>query len=213
MERRPTIKKLSVRRRHHGLTARDRTNANNVLKVLRWLVEAKKWIAKIGLDDESDVMIPEDADEKMNIAILKLVVQYRKVAFISSAILRSPLPKIDRKYRTIDSFVEDEVPLYFRFRNKEQLKRLKKAFHIGEKVVAGSGGHVFTGDEFLLVSLYRLHRPTTILDACFRELFGLTPQQVSLCVVTFVNYVWEYWGYLVLNNMEFWKPFLPARMC
>ena len=35
-----------------------------------------------------------------------------------------------------------------------------------------------TGEELLLVGLYRLHRPTSLSDACWKDTFGLDQQRV-----------------------------------
>jgi len=35
-------------------------------------------------------------------------------------------------------------------------------------------GHRFTSEEVMLIGLYRLHRPTTLSDAAFVEMFGIT---------------------------------------
>ena len=80
---------------------------------------------------------------------------------------KSPTPRI---HRTIDSFADSNISIFFRFRNKEQLHRLIDGFQINDVVVHG---HRFVKEEILLVSLYRLHRPTTIYDACWEAIFAL----------------------------------------
>ena len=68
--------------------------------------------------------------------------------------------------------------------------------------------YIFGGEEFLLVSLYRLHRPTALADACFGRLFGFSYSRVSECFNTFLEFMCQKWGYLLLDNMAFWQPYL-----
>ena len=76
----------------------------------------------------------------------------------------APLVKIRNRRRTIDSFDDEEIPAFFRFRSKEQLHRLMEGFQIPNIIIIEKTGNVFYGEEYLLVSLYRLHRPTALSD-------------------------------------------------
>lgn len=113
--------------------------------------------------------------------------------------------------RTIDSFEDEEIPIYFRFRSKEQLHELKRGFQIPDRIKMPETGNIFHGDEFLLVGLYRLHLPSTLSDSSFKLLFGLGHTAVSMIFNAFVDFLVESWGYLLFDNMQFWLPYLPDR--
>ena len=103
----------------------------------------------------------------------KLIKQYADIRYVSVAEIRQPLRKLEPKKRTIDSFRDEEVHTYFRFRSKEQLRRLLVGFRF-PKYMLTKDGHRFTSEEVMLIGLYRLHRPTTLSDAAFVEMFGIT---------------------------------------
>jgi hypothetical protein len=87
--------------------------------------------------------------------------------------LERPLARIPKLRRTIDTFSDEEIPVFFQFRSKEQLHRLMRGFHIPEVIRIPVTGNVFFREEFLLVSLYRLHRPTALSDGCFRTIYAV----------------------------------------
>ena len=122
--------------------------------------------------------------------------------------LESPLVKIRKRRRTIDSFDDEEIPKYFRFRTKAQLYRLTQGLHIPDIVRIPATGNIFHGEEYLLVSLYRLHRPTTLSDGCFRKIFGSGHTAVSMAFNSFLDFMIDRWSYLLLDNLDFWKPYL-----
>jgi len=82
--------------------------------------------------------------------------------------------------------------------------------HIPDRIICTDTGNVFYGEEFLLVSLYRLHRPNSILDACWCDTFGLNYSAVSKCFTEFLKFMVSEWEYLLIDNLEFWLPQLPA---
>ena len=42
-----------------------------------------------------------------------------------------------------------------------------------------------------------------------KELFGFDNQRASLAFKLFLRHLSENWGYLLLDNMNFWKPHIP----
>ena len=68
---------------------------------------------------------------------------------------------------------------------------------------------MFTAEEVLLVGLYRLSCPNTQGNPVYRDKFGMDQPTVSKCFSCFVSFVADKWGYLLKDNMEFWKPYLP----
>ena len=122
--------------------------------------------------------------------------------------LEMPLVKIRKRRRTIDSFDDEEIPVFFRFRTKEQLHRLMVGFQIPNIIRIARTGNIFYGEEYLLVSLYRLHRPTSLSDASFKSVFGLGHTAVSMVFNSFLDFMTDKWSYLILDNMHFWLPYL-----
>ena len=119
------------------------------------------------------------------------------------------MPRIRMLHRTIDSFDDEEIPIYFRFRSKDQLHELKRGFQIPDRIKIPETGNIFHGDEFLLVGLYRLHLPSTLSDSSFKLLFGLGHTAVSMIFNAFVDFLVDSWSYLLFDNMQFWIPYLP----
>jgi hypothetical protein len=197
------IKALSLRRRYVGLTARDRI----VINSLRWKVSILSGVYKM-LNCFRDLPIIRNFQKT---AIKRMLIHYYlsySKAIAPPPQLTSALPPIQRLYRTIDSFSDNEIPQYFRFRTKDQLHRLCAGFRFHEAIVMKSR-HKFTGEEVLLVSLYRLHQPTTLGDSCWIDTFGLGYASVSMIVNWFVKYLIRNWAYLVLDNMDYWTDSLP----
>ena len=119
---------------------------------------------------------------------------YRRFLLLSYLRLINPdamnraLTRFESRHRTIDSFADVDIPGAFRFKNKDQLRRLMQCLQIPAKLVSRERC-AFGGEEALLVTLYRLRRPTTVTDIAFKELFGFSYQRVSLCVRTLMDFV------------------------
>ena len=123
--------------------------------------------------------------------------------------LEEKLPRIRNLRRTIDSFSDEEIPVYFRFRSKEQLHRLMRGFQIPMQVKLPKTGNVFEGEELLLIGLYRLHRPTTLSEGGFKLIFGMGHTAVSMAFNAFLDFIVDKWSYIITDNMDFWLPYLP----
>ena len=130
--KRPATKKLSLRRRHHGMTARMRIEANQIAKVIHKLAKVYKALRT--------QLVPRKI-KKLKKILLVLIVEYHKITAAPDGIDDKPR-KLDRLYRTIDSFEDDQIPQYFRFRNKEQLHDLLNGFQIPNWVVLATGSYV-----------------------------------------------------------------------
>jgi hypothetical protein len=63
--------------------------------------------------------------------------------------INDPLPRIDRLYRTIDSFEDTEIRQLFRFESKDQLHRLVTGFQFPAEIRSGVGNK-FSGEELHL---------------------------------------------------------------
>ena len=77
--------------------------------------------------------------KRVKTILIRHLNRYNLIAAIDEDILEERLPRIERQYRTIDSFDEDEIRIYFRFETKEQLHELKAGFKIPDGVKVKSG--------------------------------------------------------------------------
>ena len=144
---------------------------------------------------------------KLRRVILSLLVRRHRIVAVPKE-LDAKLPKIRNLRRTIDSFTDEEIPVYFRFRSKEQLHRLMRGFQIPMQVKLKTG-NIFEGEELLLVSLYRLHRPTTLSEGSFKLIFGMGHTAVSMAFNAFLDFMVDKWSYIIMDNLNFWLPYLP----
>ena len=55
-------------------------------------------------------------------------------------------------------------------------------------------GHVFTNEELLLVSLYRMRYPSRLIDIEF--FFGISYQKCGQLFSCFIQFMTHHWGYL-----------------
>ncbi len=113
-------------------------------------------------------------------------------------------PIVCRKI-SISTFPEDRMHFTFRFRNRDQLRRLKMCLMIPD-VVELSNRRIITGDEFLLMGLYRLVFPCRLSQ--MEDFFGIDYSVCARAVRLFFKFISERWGFLVTNNMFFWLPYL-----
>jgi len=67
----------------------------------------------------------------------------------------------------------------------------------------------FRSEEAVLVSLFRLHYPTEESSLAFVEVFGYKYHKVSKAFNAFLNFMTTHWGYLLLDNMNYWLDKLP----
>jgi hypothetical protein len=106
---------------------------------------------KLIIDDSSDSDVDSLIDylETTEDFILEDIRQIEEL----NPLFHQPLPRIERKYRTIDSFEETEVRQLFRFESKEQLRRLLQGFRFPEQMIS-SVGNKFTGEEVLLCGIF-----------------------------------------------------------
>ena len=117
--------------------------------------------------------------------------------------INDALPKIEHKYRTIDSFEETEIRQLFRFECRDQLHRLCRGFPFPEEMVYGSNGNKFRGEEVLLCGIYRIRSVNSLGDAGWLDIFGMVQSVCSFACKLFFEYMWTWWTYLVPDNMTF----------
>ncbi len=136
------VKNLYYRRRYEGLRALDRVNLHYIRQAVVEVVTALKK-EKVAPTEVSEVKC-----RRLRHVMTLLIEAYLKISLVEE---RS-LPKIARQHRTIDSFWAWQLPLYFRFPTKEQLKRHFQGLELPDFVRLESR-LTFAGEEVLLMSL------------------------------------------------------------
>ena len=121
--------------------------------------------------------------------------------------LNSDLSPIVSRNRTIESFNGEEIPSYFRFRGKGQLYQLLNGFEFPDFLYTKSR-HKFSGEEVLLIGLYRLSHVGRLHCGSFVEIFGFAYHRVSKIFLVFLDFMVDNWRYIIRDNISFWLPYL-----
>jgi hypothetical protein len=125
-------------------------------------------------DLNDDMELADDIEE---VLITQLVLLYDLTRERSI-----PMPIKARFHRTIESFPAVELHHSFRFRTHDQLRRLMVAFHIPNVVRLPYRNHC-TGEEFLLIGLYRICHTSTLVE--LESVFGQDYTWISRVFDTF----------------------------
>ena len=164
--KKPSKKELNYRKRCFGMTSLDRIQVAHKLKSIGRL---QNIALRIGDDSGSDM------DEICgDLMILQELIreEIREIEEMDPR-MGDPLPRIERKYRTIDSFEETDVRQLFRFESRDQLHTLCQGFQFPLEMVYGCCGNKFSGEEVLLCGIYRIHCNNTLGDAGWQDTFGM----------------------------------------
>jgi hypothetical protein len=197
--RRPRKKDVSLHRRHLASTALMRCNLKRIADMME--VASKVYASLHGKKKEKK-------RRKMKLLLLKLVVEFHAIDCVPRELF-GKLKRVAHTSVTLDDFDDQEIPTFFRFNTKQQLRELIAGFQFPEMMISTSG-HKFTGQEVALVGLYRLHRPTTLADACWGARFRLDYDGVGKCFKLFLRHLVDHWQYLITDNVVFWKPYLAG---
>lgn len=110
---------------------------------------------------------------------------------------------------TIDGIDAGSFAINFRFRSADVLHRLKDRLHV-PLVFRTPSRHVFTGEELLLMLLYRLKSPEHL--AKVGQFFGAASRYkaISKGLHAFRPWFLRSWAYLVLDNLDELVPKLQG---
>ena len=112
--------------------------------------------------------------------------------------------KKDRQRKTIKKFeIEGEnFSQHFRFQSGNQLRELLRCFQLPvDPIIIGSSK--FYSEEILLISLKRLSYPNRWCE--IESMFNDRGQkELSSAFYWFIDFMIVNWGYLILNNREYW---------
>ena len=197
---RPKIKSLSLRRRHFGMNCND----------MVYLADLQHKLIEVSLLYKAlSSRIDEDGEriDKIKAIIIMISNEIDEVIRVP-ATLYDRLPRVVNSSRTLDSFSDEEIPTNFRFRDKDQIRRLLTAFCCPQYIMS-KFGHKFLTEELFLVTLFRMHYPGLSTDATYRSIFGWPYWKVSMGVILFIDFINSNWAYLIENNVSYWVPMLP----
>jgi hypothetical protein len=115
--------------------------------------------------------------------------------------LDRPRSYANRKPR-FDCYSDSDILRKFKFRSKDDLIKLKMCFRVPDAVVLPCG-HRFTGEEIIMISLYRLHFPSKLND--MQSEFVRDYSSLSRAFHWFIQFMVTNWLYLLTNNIEYWN--------
>jgi nuclease HARBI1 len=108
--------------------------------------------------------------------------------------------------KRFEDFGLDIYSSKFRFRNVDDMWRLVHGFGLPLTIKVHS--YRFTCQEVLMISLMRLAYPHRWTDIC-DSFPNRSPSQCQKAFYWFLDFMIFNWGYLLLNNMEYWLDTLP----
>jgi hypothetical protein len=194
----PSKKSLYVRKRHFGLSCLERGAITERLRRLKCIEKAMKIVED---DSDSDFELFYSAHRAISAEILAIGAVDPRI--------NDALPVIERKHRLIDSFSDDEIRGLFRFESKEQLHRLLIGFQF-PKTFQAAEGNIFSGEEILLCGLYRLHCVNVLGDDGWVAVFGMVESVASRACILFIDFLWNWWSYLLFDHMHYWLDKIPS---
>ena len=121
---------------------------------------------------------------------------------ISHCDMWAQIGKPERVYVTIDSLRDAVIPVYYKFKDKSQLRRLYAGFHF-PSLFRTSTREKFTGEEVFLCGIQRLTFPNRTVETFWRTDFGFDHQQVSKAFNIFIGFIVINWAYLLLDHLDF----------
>jgi len=97
----------------------------------------------------------------------------------------------------------------FRFQSFDCLRRLLDGFGFPRGKISLKNHYTIYADELLMISLTRLAFPLRWSDL-YERFPGRKRWFLQAAFYWFLDFMIYNWGYLLLNNMDYWKPYLAA---
>ena len=111
---------------------------------------------------------------------------------------------------TIDGWEELRIPEDLRVHTRDDLWSLYRGFQFRDRYVS-KGRNVFSGEEVFLFGLYRLSHTGKYNQMDVQQLFGFHNGGIcAKCFHCFLSFMVNSWGYLLTNNVEYWKEHLAS---
>ena len=188
---------LGLRRRSESLTPNDRITVVDQQNIMNWLMSKRKKLLY-----EEDTASNIDSIHSLSQQIYGIQCNILNYLTVERTILSN-----EHKRRTISSFSDDWIYSNTRFHSSTDLMRLYKGLRIPDKIILDNKS-VVSGEEALLVTLYRLSFPRRLSD--FEKTFGREYSHWSRVIKYTLEWIVRNWWYLMSNSIEYWKDHIPS---
>jgi hypothetical protein len=197
-----TRRHLALKKRDvHGISEKELVYVRILQKMLLKTIIMRQKYRKYG--------ILTDARRKNFKKVIRYIgssifIDMMKIEVEEPSKIRRSLKQRMRK-TTVYDFDRNDYSSKFRWRSPEDLERLINGLGFPEIIKINK--YVFTSHEVVMISLMRLAYPlrwTDILD----KFPGREQWECSKAFYYFLDFMIANWGYLILNNRDYWKPFL-----
>ena len=105
-----------------------------------------------------------------------------------------------------DDIQPDMIAATYRFKNIIQLQRLKADLQIPDWFVNGADRCRYNGEELLQIVLERSALGKRLVD--LQNKYHRHHASIGKAINFFCAWMQQHWGYLLHDNLEFWKPYL-----
>ena len=160
----------------------------------------RRWIRQLirvqALNGPGPLNLELEVVTEMTIVLYRQLTQERRI----------PRVLLFRLNRTINSFSPTEIPDSFRFRSRHQLRQLLELLKIPQRIRLPHR-HSCTGEELLLIGLYRLSSTKDLVD--LENTFGRDYTWISRVFDMFVLWMEREHKWRLFDNLDFWVNRIP----
>jgi hypothetical protein len=188
----------------HGLNALDRLKINECCSNIKVIKDLMKVLRKKG--------------DTQRYGKVKALLKLEVFNLLRIVVVDLPdRPNLRQKFKG-HTFVSMEAHLLsigvsvserFRFQSFDQLQRLLRGFCFPTGFIILKKGYRIKAEELIIISLTRLAFPARWSDL-YERFPGRKRWFLRSAFYWFLDFMITNWGYLLLNNMEYWKPSLAA---
>ena len=185
---------LGLRRRSESLTPHDHIIIVEKKKILCWLLSKRR---KLLLEEAT--ISNMDSISNLSGRIEAVYCNLQAYLTVERVIIQN-----EHKNKTISMFSSDWIYSSTRFHSAADLLRLYTALGLPARIVLDNGS-VISGEEALLVTLYRLSFPRRLSDT--EETFG---REYSHWSRVTLKWIVKHWWYLLSDNINYWTKQIPS---
>jgi hypothetical protein len=143
---RPLAKKVTLRRRHHCLCIRDRSECRNYYETARYLSQIYRMLP----NQHMSRSFVHRCRSNLKRCIIFCLVTYQSLHSMESAIFWAKLPIVVRKYLQINHLSDSDSKTKFRFHSANDLRSLFLGLHFPPRFTSPRVGRIFSGEEVFL---------------------------------------------------------------
>jgi hypothetical protein len=185
---------VSLRRRHHCLSVKDRLQSNIWFLAARTLIQNLRNLPYQHLSR----FVVQECQSKIKACILICLLKYQSLRSMESAIFWAKLPIIVRKHIRINHLSDGDSKLKFRFHSANDLSLVFTGLQFPHSFTSPVG-RKFSGEEVFLSGIFRLAYPNRLDDDCWRRRFGFDYQTTSQACALFFGFMVSNWAYFLFD--------------